>query len=50
MTKTPTCSNCHRSVFRTLHGITVLHCDYYYRAVPTDGMTCDNHTNAKTKT
>lgn len=49
MSKTPTCYNCWRSVFRNLHGSTVLYCGYYYRHVPNDGTKCDNHTYAKTE-
>lgn len=46
MSKTPTCANCLRSLFRNMHGVTVLYCGYYYRPVPNDGMVCDNHTNS----
>ena len=49
MSKAPTCYNCWRSVFRNLHGCIVLYCGYYYRPVPDDGMTCDNHTYEKTE-
>ena len=49
MSKTPTCANCWRSLFRNMHGVTVLYCAYYYRAVPNDGMACANHTNANLK-
>lgn len=49
MSKAPKCYNCWRSVFRNLHGSTVLYCGYYYRAVPNDGTTCDNHTYENTQ-
>lgn len=49
MSKTPTCANCWRSLFRNMHGVTVLYCGYYYHPVPNDGMACHNHTNSNLK-
>lgn len=42
------CGKCFNSMFRSLRGVTVLYCGYYYRAVATDGC-CQAFTNETTK-
>ena len=36
-TKSQSCANCFNSMFRSMRGVTVMYCGYYYRPVAVDG-------------
>ena len=49
MSKTPTCANCYRSLFRNMHGVTVLYCGYYLNPTLFDHEACVNWRSEKPK-